>query len=64
MAEGQVTRLEGEFAAIPTVEKQYSIWNPFPMRWGYARNTLRLDRMRLLGEGNGCRDQWRGFFFA
>ena len=51
MAEGQVTRLEGEFAAIPTVEKQYSIWNPFPMRWGYARNTLRLDRMRLLGEG-------------
>ncbi len=51
MAEGQVTRLEGEFAAIPTVEKQYGIWNPFPMRWGYARNTLRLDRMRLLGEG-------------
>ena len=51
MAEGQVTRLEGEFAAIPTVEKQYGVWNPFPMRWGFARNTLRLDRMRLLGEG-------------
>ncbi len=51
MAEGQVTRLEGELAAIPTVEKHYGIWNPFPMRWAYAHNTLRLDRMRLLGEG-------------
>ena len=50
-AEGVIARLEAGLSEIPGTERGYEIWNPFPMRWSYAEQRLRLDRMRLLGEG-------------
>ena len=50
-AEGVIARLEAGLSEIPGAERGYEIWNPFPMRWSYADQSLRLDRMRLLGEG-------------
>jgi translocation and assembly module TamB len=50
-AEGTITRLEVGLAQIAGAEKGYSLWNPFPLRWSLAERRLRLDRMRLLGQG-------------
>jgi len=51
-ASGEITRLEFALADIPGSENGYSISNvPFPMRWSLENQTLRLDRMRLLGPG-------------
>ena len=50
-AGGEVTRLEVAYAEIPGANQGYSLWNPFPMRWSVANRTLRLESMRLLGEG-------------
>ncbi len=51
-ASGEMTRLEFALADIPGSENGYSISNlPFPMRWSLENQTLRLDRMRLLGPG-------------
>ena len=51
-ASGEIRRLEFAIAEIPGSESGYSISNlPFPMRWSLENQTLRLDRMRLLGPG-------------
>ncbi len=50
-AEGVIAKLEAGLSEIPGSERDYEIWNPFPMRWSFAEQRLRLDRMRLLGEG-------------
>jgi translocation and assembly module TamB len=50
-AEGTITRLEAGLAEIGGTNQSYSLWNPFPMRWSLAEGRLRLDRMRLLGQG-------------
>ena len=50
-AEGVIAKLEAGLSEIPGAERGYEIWNPFPMRWSFAEQRLRLDRMRLLGEG-------------
>ena len=50
-AEGVITSLEAGLSEIPGAERGYEIWNPFPLRWSYAEQRLRLDSMRLLGEG-------------
>ena len=50
-AEGVIAKLEAGLSEIPGAERGYEIWNPFPMRWSYAEQRLRLDRMRLLGAG-------------
>ncbi len=50
-AEGVIAKLEAGLSEIPGAERGYEIWNPFPMRWSFAERRLRLDRMRLLGEG-------------
>ncbi len=50
-AEGVIAKLEAGLSDIPGAERGYEIWNPFPMRWSFAEQRLRLDRMRLLGEG-------------
>ncbi len=51
-AAGEMTRLEFALAKIAGSESGYSISNlPFPMRWSIENQTLKLDRMRLLGPG-------------
>ena len=51
-AAGEISRLEFAIADIPGSENGYSISNlPFPMRWSLENQTVRLDRMRLLGPG-------------
>jgi translocation and assembly module TamB len=50
-AEGTITRLEVGLTEIAGANKGYSLWNPFPMRWSLAERRLRLDGMRLLGQG-------------
>ncbi len=51
-AAGEMTRLEFALAEIAGSESGYSISNlPFPMRWSIENQTLKLDRMRLLGPG-------------
>lgn len=50
-AEGTITRMEVGLAEIVGAKQGYSLWNPFPMRWSLAEGRLRLDRMRLLGQG-------------
>ena len=51
-AAGEMTRLEFALVEIAGSESGYSISNlPFPMRWSIENQTLKLDRMRLLGPG-------------
>ncbi len=49
--EGEVTRLELNYSQIPGAERGYELWNPFPLRWSLAGETLDIDNMRLLGDG-------------
>lgn len=50
-AEGTINRLEVGLNDIAGANQGYSLWNPFPMRWSLAQRRLRLDGMRLLGQG-------------
>jgi translocation and assembly module TamB len=50
-AEGTITRLEVGLNEIAGASQGYSLWNPFPMRWSLGQGRLRLDGMRLLGQG-------------
>jgi translocation and assembly module TamB len=50
-AEGTINRLEAGLAGIGNTNQDYSLWNPFPMRWSLAEGRLHLDGMRLLGQG-------------
>ncbi len=50
-AEGTIDRLEVGLNEIAGNTQGYSLWNPFPMRWSLAQRRLRLDGMRLLGQG-------------
>lgn len=50
-ASGELTRLELDYSEIPGANRGYQLWNPFPMRWNVAGRKLRIDHMRLLGDG-------------
>jgi translocation and assembly module TamB len=50
-AEGTINRLEVGLNEIAGASQGYSLWNPFPMRWSLGQGRLRLDGMRLLGQG-------------
>ena len=49
--EGELTRVQLNYSQIPGAERGYELWNPFPLRWAVADETLDIDRMRLLGVG-------------
>ncbi len=51
VAEGEVTRFQLTHSQIPGAARGYEVWNPFPMRWKVANDTLDIDRVRLLGDG-------------
>lgn len=49
--EGLFSELRLEIAEIPGADEGYALYNPFPMRWVFSDSALRLDHMRLQGEG-------------
>ncbi len=49
--EGELRKFEAQIADIPGAARGYSLYNPFPMHWSYAGGRLRLEHMRLQGEG-------------
>ncbi len=49
--EGEFRTFQAEFAEIPGASRGYSLYNPFPMHWSYRAGALRLEHMRLQGEG-------------
>jgi translocation and assembly module TamB len=49
--EGLFSELRLEVAEIPGASEGYALYNPFPMRWAFSDASLRLDHMRLQGEG-------------
>lgn len=49
--EGLFSELRMEIADIPGAAEGYALFNPFPMRWVFSDRALRLDHMRLQGEG-------------
>ena len=49
--EGLFSELRLEVADIPGTAEGYALYNPFPMRWAFSDGSLRLDHMRMQGEG-------------
>ena len=49
--EGLFSELRMEIADVPGPAQGYALFNPFPMRWVFSERALRLDHMRLQGEG-------------
>ncbi len=49
--EGLFSELRLEIADMPGAAEGYALYNPFPMRWVFSDSALRLDHMRLQGEG-------------
>jgi translocation and assembly module TamB len=49
--EGLFSELRLVIADIPGPAEGYALYNPVPMRWVFSGGALRLDHMRLQGEG-------------
>jgi len=53
--DGEITRIQLNYSQIPGAERGYELWNPFPLRWGLADETLDIDGMQFLGDGTDIR---------